>query len=189
MYTLEEIQKVTFRPDVGQCAVGLKFILERFIELQPTAFMMVGPGPLHDFNLFKNLMPEGSLAMGIDYRVYLEWLAVPDLTSPYKLWLIPTGSDNPVSEERVSTILNGRKLDLLFIDGDHSEYFVQNDWDRYSKFVRPGGMVVFHDYNPTGNMDPEREGAAIVCAILAKQGYTIQQPPVSSIGTAYLYMP
>ena len=189
MYTLQEIQAVTSRPDVGQCAVGLKFILEKFEELKPTSFMMVGPGPLHDFKLFMNLMPEGSLAIGIDYRVYNECEEVPDLTSPYKLWLLPHGSDSPESEKRVDEILGGRKLDFLFIDGDHSEYFVRNDWNRYSKFVRSGGIVVFHDYNPTGTMNPASEGAAIVCRDLAKRGYTILQPPTSSIGTAYIYLP
>ncbi len=36
-------------------------------------------------------------------------------------------------------------LDLLFIDGDHSERGCRLDWDLWSSFVRPGGVVVFHD--------------------------------------------
>lgn len=36
-------------------------------------------------------------------------------------------------------------IDLLFIDGDHSYRGVQRDWELFSRFVSPWGMVVFHD--------------------------------------------
>jgi len=36
-------------------------------------------------------------------------------------------------------------IDLLFIDGDHSEPCVQQDWDKWHQFVAPGGVVIFHD--------------------------------------------
>jgi predicted O-methyltransferase YrrM len=36
-------------------------------------------------------------------------------------------------------------IDLLMIDGDHSETGVQKDWDGWSRFVVPGGVVIFHD--------------------------------------------
>jgi predicted O-methyltransferase YrrM len=36
-------------------------------------------------------------------------------------------------------------IDLLFLDGDHDEQAVLRDWNDWSRFVRPGGVVVFHD--------------------------------------------
>jgi predicted O-methyltransferase YrrM len=36
-------------------------------------------------------------------------------------------------------------VDLLVIDGDHSESGVQRDWNDWSRFVKPGGVVIFHD--------------------------------------------
>jgi MMP 1-O-methyltransferase len=36
-------------------------------------------------------------------------------------------------------------VDLVFIDGDHSEDGVRADWDGWNGFVEPGGAVVFHD--------------------------------------------
>jgi predicted O-methyltransferase YrrM len=36
-------------------------------------------------------------------------------------------------------------IDFLFIDGDHSESGVQQDWDMWHRNVVPGGVVVFHD--------------------------------------------
>lgn len=41
--------------------------------------------------------------------------------------------------------LAGRKLDFLFIDGDHSYDGVKKDFEFYSRFVRKGGLVGFHD--------------------------------------------
>ena len=38
-----------------------------------------------------------------------------------------------------------RPVDLLFIDGDHSYEGVKRDWDLFVPFVKPFGIVVFHD--------------------------------------------
>jgi len=45
----------------------------------------------------------------------------------------------------VSKFLNGRQLDLLFVDGDHSYAGIRADFEMYAPFVRPGGLVAFHD--------------------------------------------
>lgn len=37
------------------------------------------------------------------------------------------------------------EVDLVFIDGDHSEDGCERDWLDWSPFVAPGGHVVFHD--------------------------------------------
>jgi predicted O-methyltransferase YrrM len=36
-------------------------------------------------------------------------------------------------------------IDLLFIDGDHSYEGVKRDWDLFAPYVKPFGIVVFHD--------------------------------------------
>lgn len=36
-------------------------------------------------------------------------------------------------------------LDFLMIDGDHTYRAVQRDWDGWSRFVAPGGVVSLHD--------------------------------------------
>ncbi len=42
----------------------------------------------------------------------------------------------------------GRSIDLLFIDGSHKLEDVANDFNAWAPFVRPGGLVAFHDYDP-----------------------------------------
>jgi hypothetical protein len=36
-------------------------------------------------------------------------------------------------------------IDFLFVDGDHSEDGVRQDWDEWHRFVIPGGVVALHD--------------------------------------------
>lgn len=45
--------------------------------------------------------------------------------------------------------LEGRPVDLLFIDGDHDFAGVESDFLMYSRLVRPGGFLVFDDANAT----------------------------------------
>ena len=50
--------------------------------------------------------------------------------------------------DTVRGLLQGRQVDFLFIDGDHSYEGVKADWDLYRKLVAPDGLVAFHDIVP-----------------------------------------
>jgi predicted O-methyltransferase YrrM len=54
-------------------------------------------------------------------------------------------SHSPEMPERIRQILDGKMLDLLFIDGDHTYAGVTSDYLMYHPLVRPGGLVAFHD--------------------------------------------
>jgi predicted O-methyltransferase YrrM len=45
----------------------------------------------------------------------------------------------------VAAAWSGSEIDLLFIDGDHSEAGCELDWSSWQRFLAPGGRVVFHD--------------------------------------------
>jgi cephalosporin hydroxylase len=47
--------------------------------------------------------------------------------------------------QTVAHILDGRLVDHLFIDGEHIYERIFSDLLNYSKFVRPGGIIAFHD--------------------------------------------
>ena len=55
---------------------------------------------------------------------------------------------------QVRDVLDGRSIDLLFIDGDHSYEGVKGDFERYAPMVSPGGAVLFHDIQPQTSRDP-----------------------------------
>lgn len=63
-------------------------------------------------------------------------------------------SHSPSFFEKVKNTLDGRLVDFLFIDGDHSEAGVESDFNMYRELVRPGGIIAFHDIvqkQPTPN--------------------------------------
>lgn len=45
--------------------------------------------------------------------------------------------------------MGDRKVDFLFIDGDHSYIGVKLDYYMYKEFVKPGGWIGFHDIKDT----------------------------------------
>jgi predicted O-methyltransferase YrrM len=70
-----------------------------------------------------------------------------------KLHLLRENSHETGMVLRISEILAGQKLDLLFIDGDHSYGGVRSDFEMYSPLVRKGGLVAFHDIAEGGTRD------------------------------------
>lgn len=47
--------------------------------------------------------------------------------------------------EQLRELLDGRPVDMLFIDGDHTYDGVKADYEMYGPLVRPGGLIGFHD--------------------------------------------
>jgi predicted O-methyltransferase YrrM len=58
-----------------------------------------------------------------------------------------------------------REVDLVFVDGDHSEQGCELDWLSWSPFVAPGGRVVFHDARAG---EPEGRGLPGPTAIVTR---------------------
>lgn len=64
-----------------------------------------------------------------------------------KCQVTPLSGDSHQStfKARVKKELNGELVDFLFIDGDHTEFGVNADYEDYRELVRPGGLIAFHD--------------------------------------------
>jgi predicted O-methyltransferase YrrM len=62
--------------------------------------------------------------------------------------LIRADSHEPATKEKVAAILQTNKIDLLFIDGDHTYEGVKKDFEMYEPFVMDRGMIVLHDIVP-----------------------------------------
>jgi predicted O-methyltransferase YrrM len=62
-----------------------------------------------------------------------------------RLHLLRCDSHSPDTIGAVRELLEGRPVDFLFIDGDHTYDGVRRDWESYGEMVRPGGLVALHD--------------------------------------------
>jgi predicted O-methyltransferase YrrM len=49
------------------------------------------------------------------------------------------------NEDVIKEVKKFGEFDCLFIDGNHSYEFVKKDYENYSKLVKLGGIVAFHD--------------------------------------------
>jgi len=65
--------------------------------------------------------------------------------SGQKLHLIRADSHAAETKEQVLRLLQGERLDYLFIDADHTYDGVAGDFKMYAPLVRRGGMIAFHD--------------------------------------------
>lgn len=73
--------------------------------------------------------------------------------SGQQLQLLRKDSHDPATQARVVNALGDTRLDLLFIDGDHTYDGVKRDFEMYSPLVAPGGLIAFHDIVDTANED------------------------------------
>jgi len=71
--------------------------------------------------------------------------------------LIIHDSHSEPAHRKLKGSLDGREIDLLFIDGDHSCVGCALDVEMYTPFVRRGGIVMFHDCGePWANIGVKR---------------------------------
>lgn len=69
----------------------------------------------------------------------------PPPGSNCQVTLLTGNSHEARFKARLAQELNGEKADFLFIDGDHTVEGVKADYEDYREFVRPGGIIAFHD--------------------------------------------
>jgi predicted O-methyltransferase YrrM len=62
--------------------------------------------------------------------------------------LIRADSHDSETRQRLVEVLGNRKIDVLFIDGDHTFDGVRRDFETFSPLVQGGGLIAFHDIVP-----------------------------------------
>ncbi|HBH99985.1 MAG TPA: class I SAM-dependent methyltransferase [Saprospiraceae bacterium] len=62
-----------------------------------------------------------------------------------KIELLRMDSHLESTEKRLKEVLNGRTIDYLFIDGDHTYEGAKHDYYLYSKYLSKGGLIGMHD--------------------------------------------
>jgi cephalosporin hydroxylase len=62
-----------------------------------------------------------------------------------KVYFFRKDSHKKSTKDELVRKLKGRKIDFLFIDGDHRYRGVKKDWTLYASLVKKNGLIVFHD--------------------------------------------
>jgi cephalosporin hydroxylase len=122
--------------------------IEYAVVKEPRTYVEIGTERGATNLVVANGVPSIELAVGVDLYV-LNRTRLDRLSSPGARFVAVDGDSSARSTvARVEEILNGRTIDLLFIDGDHTFGGVLKDFRAYRPLVTPGGMIAFHDIVP-----------------------------------------
>ncbi|MEP6603224.1 MAG: class I SAM-dependent methyltransferase [Spartobacteria bacterium] len=98
--------------------------------------------------LLTHLLETVEIIFGVDLYITNGTLLQLLLRPGQTLHLVNGSSYSPETVDRVEASLAGRKIDMLFIDGDHRYDGVKQDFLFYSPLVREDGLIMFHDIVP-----------------------------------------
>ncbi len=132
-------------------------LLERLRPLRPRRLLEIGTAAGGTLLLFSRVaapdahlvsidFPEGHFGGG--YNPLRSLLYRTFAHSRQRVSPIRADSHRPETRRRLAALLQGEKLDFLFIDGDHTAAGVLRDFEDYTPFVRPGGLIALHDIRP-----------------------------------------
>jgi len=127
-----------------------------FKQLGVTDFIEIGTDQGGTFSIWSKLSDDG-VRISVDlphgaygqagYDVRRRDRILTELGS--QVHMLHGSSHDQGMKDQVSKILDGKKVDFLFIDGDHSYEGVRQDYEMYREFVKPGGWIGFHDISDT----------------------------------------
>jgi len=129
-------------------------LLKVYVNKQPKIILEIGTARGGTLFSFCKLASDDAILISLDlpYRAftggYSDWRM--SLLQAFKkenqqLYLLREDSHNTETLNKVKDILNGRAIDFLFIDADHSYEGVKKDFEMYSPLVKGGGIIAFHD--------------------------------------------
>lgn len=115
--------------------------------LKPKIILEIGTARGGTLLIWSSLASQKVVSCDLVHRIPQKPLfeALPPPGSTCHVQLLTGNSHEAAFKQRVAQVLNGEKADFLFIDGDHTEAGVERDYNDYKEFVRPGGIVAFHD--------------------------------------------
>jgi predicted O-methyltransferase YrrM len=123
-------RKPTFVLEIGTSRGGTLFLLTRISS--PNAVIISIDLPQGEFG-------------GVFYPNWKTQFYESFAINQQKIHLIREDSHASSTVDLVKRILDGQRLDFLFIDGDHTYEGVKLDFRAYSSLVNKGGLIAFHD--------------------------------------------
>ena len=133
--------------------------------------------------MFSQLAAEGATIVSIDLpggdfgggstEIELGWIK-DSLRKDQKSHFIRKSSQELSTKDELVDILGNQKIDLLFIDGDHSYEGVQKDTRVATSKVKNGGVLVFNDYMPWSIFEFQPYGVMATANQLINKGWSLE---------------
>ncbi|NBX76272.1 MAG: class I SAM-dependent methyltransferase [Proteobacteria bacterium] len=122
-------------------------VMEKVKSMNPRCVVEIGAFKGGTLSLFAQMSSPDCRFLSVDIAYRLpEQLALKQLAlKNQKINCISGDSSASQTIQKVKQWLRNDQIDVLFIDGDHSFNGVKADFENYSPFVRPGGLIIFHD--------------------------------------------
>jgi predicted O-methyltransferase YrrM len=143
---------LTISPELG--GMQIEDEIAAFFELtrhsEPRWICEIGTARGGTTFLFTRAFSARANIIGIDLYVQNRILVRHFRKRGQRIHFIDGDSHAEQTIRKVEQILRGEKLDILFIDGDHTYDGVARDFMEYRRFVREGGIIAFHDIQPDG---------------------------------------
>jgi len=122
-------------------------LAQEVAQLKPRIILEIGTARAGTLLIWAGLASDRVLTCDLFHspaqRPLLE--ALPPRDSGCQVSLLTGDSHTPEFKQRIASALGSEKVDFLFIDGDHTEAGVEQDYEDYKEFVCPGGLIAFHD--------------------------------------------
>lgn len=138
MINYRQLQSIASESLASQDKFELFHMLVAVAQLEPKKILEVGVHSGNNLKNFARAFPNAEL-YGIETET--QHLVFKDFT------LIEGDSTDL---DIVARTAKHGPFDFIFIDGDHTYSVVKDDWENYSKLVRPGGAIGFHDTSRMG---------------------------------------
>jgi cephalosporin hydroxylase len=131
-------------------------LLELLKDMEPKVVLEIGTAEGGTLLLFTRVASSDATIISIDLPSGMFGGGYPAWKIPLyksfarekqKIYLIRADSHSYKTVDKVKEILNGRSVDFLFIDGDHTYEGVKKDFEMYSPLVKKG-IIAFHDIVP-----------------------------------------
>lgn len=150
------------------------FIVHLASVLRPRVYVELG---LYQCALFNRIIPFADELIGLD--------VVPEVEKFMKKSPKTTFHCKSTDVFAKELKKKPKKIDLLFIDADHSEEWVEKDFSNFFPFVSDQGVILLHDGYPKDKKHTDQgycgdgyKAIRALTAAAAKEGYEMMTIPV-----------
>lgn len=144
---------------ISQIPEEILAFLEFAAAQKPRTVVEIGVADGGNAFLLSHALPDVTLFIGIDLYVRNRYPLQAFAGEGREMFLINGGSTGIGTLNAIREKLGSRQIDLAFIDGSHTFEASARDFVEYSRMVRDGGLIAFHDIIPDkrDGLQPESE--------------------------------